>query len=136
MESELIECHVARVAARGVGVGRQSVDHRAVREARFELLRHRAFKKARFGGAGDDAAGLDVRLDFLHQQARLPFAFGKENPGCLAPEALKHGAERGGERKPDLPRLDDDLERRAVPEPALLVGQELERGLEPDALLD
>src|SRR5581483_11327545 len=99
MEGELVESDVAGIAPCGIGVGREPVDHRAVREAGLELLDHRAFEESRLRGARDNSTGLDVLLNFFHEQARLPLAFGEEDPGGLSLQATKHGAECCDKRK-------------------------------------
>jgi hypothetical protein len=123
VEGEFVERDVAGVAACGVGIGGQAVNDRAVGEADFKLLDRGAFKEGGLAGLGHDAARLNMFLHLLHQQAGLALALGEEDPRGLLVEAAEHGAQGGGERIADLPRLGDDLERRVVLDPATLIGQ-------------
>ena len=126
VKRKLIQRHVAGVAARRVGVGGQAVNHRAVGEARFQLLDHRALEERGLARPGDDAARLDVLVHLLHQQARLPLALREEDPGGAPFQALEHGPEGGRKGEAGLPALHHNLERRIVLDPAPLVGQKLE----------
>ena len=118
--------HVAGVTARRVGIGGQAVNHRAVGEAHFQLLDHRALEERGLARPGDDAARLDVLVHLLHQQARLPLALREQDPGRAPFQALEHGADGGRKGEAGLPALHHNLERRIVLDPAPLVGQKLE----------
>ena len=128
MEGEFVQRDVARISARRVGICRQPVDHGTVRKAGLKLLDRRPFKEARLEGLGDDSERLDVLLDLLHQEPRLSFSLGQQDPGCLPFQAFENSANCRGKGETDLSSFHNDFQGRVVCYPATLVREQVQHG--------
>ena len=147
MERELVEDHVGRKAARGVGVRRQGGDPAAIRKGHFHRLvdgvRTLLLRRAELGLLEDRLATLQDRVvdlvkrlgegldDLGHHLGRLPFAPAQNDPArapILGPalKAVVGAFAPGREGLAGLPGEHADLEAAVIRDPRPLIGQEVD----------